>query len=60
MDINSYMGCTLVLLKWVRVVGNEAREVVRGQIMKGPWRWGYNMLEGQIILEADIHGRLKQ
>ena len=33
------------------MVGNEAREVVRGKIMKGPWRWGYSML-GQITLEA--------
>lgn len=36
MGIKSYMGYTLVLLKWVRVVGCEAREVVRDLIMKGP------------------------
>lgn len=60
MDTNRCMGCTVGLLKWVRVVGNEAREVVSGQIMKGPWKWGYSMLEGQITLEADIRGGLKQ
>lgn len=42
------------------MAGNEAGEVVRSQIMKGPWKWACSMLEGQIPLEADKHGGLKQ
>lgn len=54
------MRCILLSLGAIREEGNEAREVVRGQIMKGPWKLLSMVLEGQIILEADKHGGLKQ